>query len=155
MPEAKLNDPQFWLDAWNGALRRSVNARSRGATANIDYWDGLAGLLVQWSKQGRARRRVELIMEWLEREGALGLGVEMLDIGAGTGDFAISMAQRGARVTALEPAAAVMAALQRRAGEAQVEIRFLQQEWEQADPVRDGLAHGFDLVFASLCPAVR
>jgi len=108
---SKLKEPHYWIETWNEVLRQSVNTRRRGAAANLDYWDGLAGLLVRWPEQGRSRNRVERVISWLEREGALRPGVDVLDIGAGTGDFAIPMAQRGASVTALEPAPAVMAAV--------------------------------------------
>lgn len=152
----KLKEPHYWIEAWNEALRQSIAARRRRAASNLDYWNGLAGVLERWSEQGRSRERVGRVISWLEREGALWPGMEVLDIGAGTGDFAIPMARRGAKVTALEPAPAVMAALQKRAGrEGQKKMRFIQREWEKINPIRDGLARGFDLVFASLSPGVR
>jgi SAM-dependent methyltransferase len=82
--------------------------------------------------------------------------MEVLDIGAGAGTFTIPLARLVKRVVALEPAPAVLAALQKRV-EAQglANVHFLDREWERIDPAQEGLARRFDLVFASLTPGVR
>lgn len=116
----------------------------------------MAGRFERWAGQKRTRRRVDRVLSWLEGQGVLQPGMEVLDIGAGTGVFTVPLARRGAKVTALEPAPAMLAALQKRVeAEGFSSVEFLCREWEKVDPEAEGLAKRFDLVFASLTPGVR
>ncbi|HHW41674.1 MAG TPA: class I SAM-dependent methyltransferase [Syntrophomonadaceae bacterium] len=151
-----LKDPHFWTEAWNGAHRNSLSARRRRDLDTMDYWNRLAGRFERWAGQERTGRRVARVLSWLEGQGVLQPGMDVLDIGAGTGVFTVPLARRGAKVTALEPAPAMLAALQKMV-EAQglTNVHFLDREWEKVDPVQEGLAGRFDVVFASLTPGVR
>ena len=53
-------------------------------------------------------------------------GLDVLDVGGGTGGFAVPLAELGHRVTVVDPSPDALAALQRRAGEAGVEVRAVQ-----------------------------
>jgi SAM-dependent methyltransferase len=53
-------------------------------------------------------------------------GLDVLDVGGGTGGFAVPIAGLGHRVTVVDPSPDALAALQRRAGEAGVEVRAVQ-----------------------------
>lgn len=71
----------------------------------------------------------------------------VLDIGPGPGHLAIPLAARGARVTAVEPAAPMREVLARNAADAGVEIEVVPSAWEDVDPA--ALGGPFDLVIAS------
>ncbi len=52
--------------------------------------------------------------------------LDVLDVGGGTGGFAVPLARLGHRVTVVDPSPDALAALQRRAGEAGVAVRAVQ-----------------------------
>jgi SAM-dependent methyltransferase len=55
-----------------------------------------------------------------------GAVLDVLDVGGGTGGFAVPLAGLGHRVTVVDPSPDALASLQRRAGEATVDVRALQ-----------------------------
>src|SRR5262252_10666732 len=54
--------------------------------------------------------------------------LDIVDVGAGTGGFAVSIAARGHRVTVVDPSPDALAAARWRAGEAQVTLTEVQGE---------------------------
>lgn len=83
----------------------------------------------------------------IERLGLLRRGIAALDLGTGTGTLALGLAARGASVTALDPARAMLAQLEMRAKEHGVAIRTIEGRAE-----RTGLPDGaFDLAIAGQC----
>lgn len=130
-----------------------------GVAAMYRHWitgNRLAGRFARRAGQERTKKRVDRVLAWLEQQGILHSEMEVLDIGAGTGVFTVPLARRAARVTALEPAPEMLAALQKRVeAEGLANVYFLDREWEKVDPAAEGLAGRFDLVFASLTPGVR
>lgn len=83
----------------------------------------------------------------LERLGLLRAGVRALDLGAGTGTVALGLAARGASVTALDPAAPMLAQAAARAQELGLALRTVEAKAETT-----GLPDAaFDLVIAGQC----
>jgi len=151
-----LGEPRFWAEIWSRVHKNSLQARRRRDQDSLDYWNRLAGRFERWAGQERTRRRVARVMAWLEQQRALHPKMELLDIGAGTGAFAIPLARQVKKVVALEPAPAMLEVLRRRVeAEGISNIEFLCREWEEVSPEAEGLAGRFDLVFASLTPGVR
>ena len=69
-------------------------------------------------------------------------GMEVLDVGCGTGNAAIPAARLGARVTGLEPWPELLAIARERAADAMVEI-----DWVEGDPAELPFEDGrFDVV---------
>jgi SAM-dependent methyltransferase len=148
--------PSFWAQAWKAAQEVSLAVRRRRDLDYVEFWNRMAARFERWSRQDRNRRRVHRVMSWLGRHGVLQRGMAVLDIGAGTGAFTVAFLRRGARVTALEPAPAMLGLLREKVrGQGRAEVGFLEQAWEKVDPAAEGLAGQYDLVFASLTPGVR
>jgi ubiquinone/menaquinone biosynthesis C-methylase UbiE len=90
-----------------------------------------------------------VIAESMEKIGALCVeragvapGMEVLDVGCGTGNAAIPAARLGARVTGLEPWPELLAIARERAADAMVEV-----DWVQGDPAALPFEDGrFDVV---------
>lgn len=83
----------------------------------------------------------------LERLGLLRQGMAALDLGAGTGTLALGLAARGCAVTALDPAAPMLAQAAARAQESGLPLTTLVAKAEST-----GLPEGaFDLVIAGQC----
>ena len=150
-------DPAFWAEAWAEASARSpVSRRDRyGPAEQIEHWNRRAeGYARQGAGAGSRARRASLL-RWLASRGALQPRFRVLDIGAGPGTFALPLAARVREVTALEPAAAMAAILEKkRSARGLRNIRLAQKSWQEADLDRDGWAGRFDLVFASMSPGI-
>jgi SAM-dependent methyltransferase len=69
--------------------------------------------------------RTAVVWEAL-REAAEGSALDVLDVGGGTGGFAVPLAALGHRVTVVDPSPDALASLQRRAREAGVDVRAVQ-----------------------------
>ncbi len=94
-----------WLALWTELV--AMQQRYRDSRLPSDEWAGRASEFRQrvkrrWMRPDSSRR---IVQSWLEP------GVSILDIGAGTGSWAILFAKTGATVTALEPSPAMRATL--------------------------------------------
>jgi SAM-dependent methyltransferase len=75
-------------------------------------------------------------------------GSRVLDIGAGPGTYAVPLAERGCRVTAVEPSPVMREALEERLSrDPDLVIEIVPRRWE--DVTMEDLAGSFDVVFAS------
>lgn len=81
----------------------------------------------RWSQRTDPRTAVRTAVVWevldallARRTQALGRRLDVVDVGGGTGGFAVPLAQLGHRVTVVDPSPDALAALQRRAAEAGV-----------------------------------
>src|SRR5579859_4413594 len=93
--------------------------------------DAVTGELgVQWGRQQGAEAGVlwqvlrEVVAEQVTRTGRDRLDV--VDVGGGTGGFAVPLARLGHNVTVIDPSPDSLAAAQRRAAEAGVPLRAVQ-----------------------------
>jgi len=152
-PEPELD---YWQHAWKQVMTDCSYAKQKGkndqdATA---FWDKLAA--------GYDRRTndphndtVDRIISWLEREKIIGQQSDILDVGCGTGAYAIPFARRVRSVTGIDGSPNMGAILKKKAIHARLEnITVMSRLWEAVDLKKEGLDHAFDLVFASLTPAV-
>lgn len=78
---------------------------------------------------GRTTREIDFILEQIELPAA----VRLLDVGCGFGRHSLELAKRGFAVTAIDPAAAMIAAARERAAAAGVSIDFQQVAAETLD----------------------
>ncbi|MFQ5610496.1 MAG: methyltransferase domain-containing protein [Anaerolineae bacterium] len=96
------------------------------------------------------RYRAGFPQAFFDRVAGYGLGLpgqRLLDLGTGTGSLARGFARRGCRVTAVDPAPALLAEARRLDGRAEVDIRYVRAIAEET-----GLpGGGFDVVTAGQC----
>ena len=150
-------DPAFWEGLWREAARSSpVVRRDRwGPEGEVADWDRRAEGYARQSQSAESRAWRAEVLRWLAARGALGPKFRVLDIGAGPGSFAVPMAARVRQVTALEPAAGMVAILHRRQQERSLRnLRVVQRSWGEVELERERWAGAFDLVFASMSPGV-
>lgn len=149
---------------------------------NIDYYARLweekkdqepdkAGVSQRWDeKASRWRRelytdcsfrrsmdqRVRETAEFSRKNGLLTEGAEVLDIGCGPGRYAVEFAKTAGSVTGLDISEGMLAvAGEYAAKQRQNNIRFMSADFQTVDIEKLGWERRFDLVFASITPAIN
>lgn len=144
MAADKLEAPIDWNAVWMEAQKRNV-ASGRGGECWHAWQDESAArdYLEMTSKRPVARERAADILSLAKS------GWKVLDVGAGPGNIALPLAERGSRVTAVEPAPGMAAVLSARAAEAGFDsVRLVPKRWDDVEPAID-LDPPYDLSFAS------
>jgi SAM-dependent methyltransferase len=155
--EAITSNPEIWKRYWLDAKKRSpVNRRElRGEGAEIARWNTRASGYAEHSASDESRERRGQILDWLKSRGALQAEFRVLDIGAGPGNYAVSLSSQVAEVVAVEPAVSMIRILKQRIAMQNLgNIRINQKTWEDVSLAAEGWQGAFDLVFASMCPGV-
>lgn len=130
-----------------------VDPGPRGAAA-ADYWDARA--------EGFARSQdaddgvlVGCVLSRVARHADLA-GARVLDVGAGAGRYGLAMAAAADRVTLTDVSPGMLAAAaERAAARGLANVDLVRADWAAADLAGLGWAGAFDLVFASMVPALR
>lgn len=151
-----LKTPEFWSQAWERVRKASphIKRKIRSDKETMDFWNRIAPT---YGKQtsGRSKERVRKIIELLEREKILTPQAAILDVGCGPGTYALPFAERVTSVTALDGAGEMCGILEHRAKTKRLHnIKVMHHLWKDVDLEKEGLAKKFDLVFASMTPAV-
>jgi SAM-dependent methyltransferase len=80
----------------------------------------------------------------------------ILDIGCGTGTYTLPLALRAAQVTGIDSSEKMLGYCKReRAAHNLENVRLVQLDWTEGDIESLGFAGGFDIVWASMTPAIR
>lgn len=142
---------RYWMEYW----QHETSHKKKGGPMQSGFWDNRAG---QFAKKPAVREEDRLagVLELIGQTGLEIDGAIVLDIGAGTGALAIPLAGLGAKVTALDFSAEMLKHLLERADEANVGIeRTVFLSWDEVDLDAEGFRKNFDLVIASMTPAVQ
>ncbi len=148
---------RYWVDAWNSALKKNDDNILPARMDTVSRWDKMAKQIGRLSTSDRMQSRICRTLKLLEEKSIDLKGLKVLDIGAGAGDFSLAFAQRGARVTAVEPSSAMVSLIEKKINEHNLnnEIEIINGLWEEFNPGENLPADHYDLVFASLNPGVR
>jgi 2-polyprenyl-3-methyl-5-hydroxy-6-metoxy-1,4-benzoquinol methylase len=121
-----------WVHHWERMVRAREEQSRRvgvGASGSTDFWTKRAAIFARFS---RGVRLDDPVVERVRSQLPAGDG-RVLDVGAGTGRYAVPLAEMGARVVAVEPNAAMAALLSAEAHERSVEVSVEQAEWPAAE----------------------
>jgi len=95
------------------------------------------------------------LLRYLESKGALRPGFRVLDLGCGAGRYALEFARRAGHVTGIDISPKMIAHAEANAADAGLtNAEFLALAWQNADLDASGWRSAFDLVFASMSPAI-
>lgn len=117
-----------WREIVLARQRQMDAAYARISRTSADYWARRAG---RYQVMRPAATEDDPVLRRVAE--LAGPDGSVLDVGAGTGRYALPLAQRVRRITAVEPSEAMAERLRAAAAEARVEnITIVQQRWEDA-----------------------
>ena len=145
---------EFWYNQWRDSITEESETVARGHSTQ-DFWDTMSR---DYDKNfdEEAKRRIEGLIDSLEKRGLFSSGMRVLDIGCGTGRLAIAMAGRGAEITALDFSQGMLDKLEENCpGKLERQITAVRDDWTALDIEQKGWKSAFDLVVAQMTPALR
>lgn len=119
-----------------------------------DFWNEAAGHYQQAMFFGEEGDYKDRLLKFLEGYGLLA-GESILDIGCGTGKYAIEFVKRGCCVTALDFSEKMLKFAQTNLGSCEKDWKIIFADWVNTTPKELGLKKKYELVFASMTPAVQ
>jgi SAM-dependent methyltransferase len=144
---------EFWMDRWNNIDKQDSTEVHRGFSSP-EFWDR-ASISYDRGTQELASRKTDRAMEMFERSGLCLDGMEILDIGCGTGTLAMDLARRGARVTAVDFSKGMLDRFRESMPiDLDDRIEILCMDWGNADIRALGWHRRFDLTIAFMSPAI-
>lgn len=118
------------------------------------FWDERADRFNEYQQTSKSTISDQVIA-YLEAQDVLS-GAKVLDIGGGSGRYALPLAKRASEVVMTDISGKMLAhAKNNAAAESLDNIRYEKLNWSEADLGALGWKGHFDLVFASMCPALR
>ncbi len=149
--------PDFWRQAWDTAREnsKSEKRRIRSSREIMEYWNRFAAKYDQVHTPSKQNKRVQTILDLLEREQFLAGDTKILDIGCGTGTYSLLLAEMCQSVTALDGADEMCRQLEKKVEQHNIgNVSVVNRMWEDIDIEAEGLLGRYDLAFASMTPAV-
>ncbi|NLC40067.1 MAG: class I SAM-dependent methyltransferase [Clostridiaceae bacterium] len=149
-------DLGFWRYAWEKEMRSSayMGKRIRDQHETSDLWNKMATKYGE-EDTNASRNRFQEVVGFLKTQNYIGQESDVLDVGCGNGVYALPFARQVRSVTAIDSAQEMCAVLKKKAEQGGIDNIIVRQcLWEEVDLVKEGMSQAFDLVFASLTPAV-
>lgn len=157
MTNLSISDPIKWLQLWDDALTNSPMKKRQRHTPEqqVERWNQRAK---SFDANRQAQSKVETrqkVISLLSERGVLNKQARVLDVGAGSGAYAVLLAQRVGEVTAVEPADEMVRIFRSKIEADKItNIQIIQKTWQQIDLEKDNMKGQYDLVFASMTPGV-
>ncbi len=126
----------------------------REAAGLEESWDARAAHFNQSQQRDRSGL-AENVTHYLKERGILD-GAHVLDIGGGSGRYAVPFAAHADHVTVTDISSNMLALAKENAeNNGLANLSYVKTVWESVDIAALGWHKKFDLAFASMCPAVR
>jgi len=125
-------------------------------TACQAFWNGRAEEFNKKKQKSEGDKRLNSILELLALKGMLKKDGSILDIGCGPGKYSVEFAKQTKSVIGVDISPKMIEFARENARETDLDnLSFDTLDWEFADIKALGWEKKFDLVFASMCPAIN
>lgn len=138
---------RYFKDLWEQRKKPDLN------TSEV-FWDSRA---VEFNEStDKDQERVNRIIRLFEGKGVLGKDKSVLDIGSGTGKFALRFAPLVQEVVGVDLSSRMLSFARDNAERKKIaNVSFEKLNWGEADLDAQGWHNRFDLVFAANCPGIN
>jgi ubiquinone/menaquinone biosynthesis C-methylase UbiE len=138
-------------------IRKEWSLKMQDPQANIAMWDSMArGFGERMPADSSAAFQEDQFLGLLEKEAMFGPDSTVLDVGCGTGKYALALACRCRKITGIDISPRMLDIARQKAGEMGfTNVDFRLGDWNDLDITAAGFTHSFDLVFAHMSPAVQ
>lgn len=132
------------------------NKQKTDKTACQSFWDGRAEEFNLKRQANKKDKRVNSVLELLASKGVLKEDENVLDVGCGPGKYSLEFAKRGQNVIGIDISPKMIEFARENAQtEGLNNVSFDTLDWEMADLKKLGWEQKFDMVFASMTPAIN
>jgi len=142
-----------WVNCWKESSNRTSTPEDESRTA--ERWNKSSATFGIKRGGEKGPKRTDNVFELIKDAGFNPEGAKVLDIGCGPGRFSIPLAKEGADVTAVDIASGMLDRLRQDAREENLSIDVRELSWWSADIDELGFRNKFDLVLASMTPAIN
>lgn len=134
-------------------IREKWSLKQKNKQASVDMWNSMAesfgDFIVPNFKDNTFLKLIER-NNMLNREGLV------LDVGCGTGQYALAIAERCQHVTGVDLSPEMINIAKQKALDYKIQnTDFYCRDWHDLDIEKSGYLHKFDLVFAHMTPAIQ
>ena len=120
-----------------------------------DYWNEMAAHYNNLVSQNPDESDYpERLMRYLKEKGAVSPGSRAADIGCGAGKYAVRFAKENMSLLLTDLAGNMLDFCRANLKDFMTEVNYRECDFAKTDPVQEGWEKRFDLVFASMTPAV-
>lgn len=150
MTDVFLQD--FWIDKWKKDIKSDVFNVHKGY-ATSSYWDKASET---YNKEKKKKDlRYKKLISLLEAHALLFENMKVLDIGCGPGNYAIKLAEKKIKVTALDFSEPMLKRLETNTSlTLKKNIKIVCSDWHKINIIKKGWEKKFDLVLALMSPGV-
>ncbi|AGF97820.1 hypothetical protein MmTuc01_2512 [Methanosarcina mazei Tuc01] len=141
------------IECWKKTASDALNIRDEGRMA--DFWNKRSENYANNIGKDNRKKRTDEILEFLEESGFDPEGSRVLDIGCGPGTLSLPLSKLGAEVTALDISSGMLKRLKDTVKEESLPVDVIETSWWTADIDSLGFRDRFDLVIASMTPAIK
>lgn len=136
-------------------LKATKNTGFTDECRTAEFWNRRSAGYAKNVKSGEKQRRTEDILGFLKESGFNPKSAKILDIGCGPGTLSIPLAKEGADVTAVDISSGMLDKLKETVKNESLSVDIVECSWWTADIDKLGFRGKFDLVLASMTPAVK
>jgi len=151
---AKSDNAKVWAELWKTSVKKPDKEADRMQAVRWNQRSDHFGKHREEDK-GRQQKKVADVLAILKDAGFKPKGATVLDIGCGPGALSVPLAKAGAKVTAFDIASGMLDRLKETVKDEKLDITTIEGSWYTADIDKLKFRKKFDLVLASMTPAVR
>lgn len=141
------------VECWKKAIGDAQNIQDEGRMA--EFWNKRSENYSRNIDKDQRKKKIDEILEFLEEAGFNPEGSRVLDIGCGPGTLSLPLSKFGAEVTALDISSGMLNRLKDTVTKEALPVDIIECSWWTADIDELGFRKEYDLVIASMTPAIR